>query len=235
MRAMQRFDERRYDDVLVAAESWGVVSTADLVRSLSTLLAVRSLHDPLTALPHRSMAVHELTRRCTESAGTGARVVVVLLDLAGFSRLNSTYGPAVGDIVLAGDRRPAGRWAAGGMPGRTDRGGRVRGDRDAPGVASDRARGCLVDGLRRDVLALLARAAGGHRPVGVADVPLGRGALGTGLGGRGAPGRPRRSAGCVRRRSPRRRAEGWPTSCARSSPVTPRSSTSDRACCAPVH
>ncbi|MDQ0375761.1 GGDEF domain-containing protein [Cellulomonas humilata] len=164
VRAMQRFDERRYDDVLVADESWGVVSTADLVRSLSTLLAVRSLHDPLTALPHRSMAMHELTRRCAESAGTGARVVVVLLDIAGFSRLNSTYGPAVGDIVLAG----VGARLAGGLPGGCQA-ARTAGDEFAviaslPGVASDQHAAALVDGLRRDVLALLAQPQAGIDP-----------------------------------------------------------------------
>lgn len=162
VRAMQRFDERRYDDVLVADESWGVVSTADLVRSLSTLLAVRSLHDPLTALPHRSMAMHELTRRCTE--GDGARVVVVLLDIAGFSRLNSTYGPAVGDIVLAG----IGARLSGGLPGGCQA-ARTAGDEFAviaslPGVASDEHAAALVDGLRRDVLSLLAEPPAGIDP-----------------------------------------------------------------------
>ncbi|WP_421743217.1 diguanylate cyclase domain-containing protein [Cellulomonas sp.] len=164
VRAMQRFDERRYDDVLVADESWRVVSTADLVRSLSTLLAVRSLHDPLTGLPHRSMALHELARRCAEVAGLRARVVVVLLDIAGFSRLNTAYGQAVGDIVLAGI---GARLTSGLPPG--CRAARTAGDEFAvvatlPDAASDEHAAGLVDGLRRDVVALLSEPQSGIDP-----------------------------------------------------------------------
>ncbi len=155
VRAMQRFDDRRYDDVLVADESWHVVSTADLVRSLSTLLAVRSLHDQLTGLPHRSMALHELARRCAEVQGTAARVVVLLLDVADFSRVNATYGQAIGDIVLAG----VGTRLAGGLPVGC-RAARTAGDEFAvvatlPAAESDEHAVALVDGLRRDVVGLL--------------------------------------------------------------------------------
>ncbi|WP_315093674.1 diguanylate cyclase domain-containing protein [uncultured Cellulomonas sp.] len=164
VRAMQRFDERRYDDVLVADESWRVVSTADLMRSLSTLLAVRSLHDALTGLPHRSMAMHELARRCADVAGTRSRVVVVLLDVVGFSRLNSAYGQGVGDVVLAG----IGARLTGGLPAGWQA-ARTAGDEFAvvatlPAAASDEHATALADGLRRDVVALLAAPQSGIDP-----------------------------------------------------------------------
>jgi hypothetical protein len=58
--AMSRTTERRYDDVLVRAHVWSVVSTSDLVRSLSTVLAVRSLHDSLTGLANRDLVLRRL-------------------------------------------------------------------------------------------------------------------------------------------------------------------------------
>lgn len=101
VRAMERRDERRYDDVLVLGEVWQAVSAADLVRSLSTQLAVRSLHDPLTGLPHRSMFWHLLGRRCAAVVGTPQRVVVAVADLRGFAQTNAVLGQAGGDAVLA--------------------------------------------------------------------------------------------------------------------------------------
>lgn len=101
VRAMERHDERRYDDVVVAGDVWAVASTSDLVHALSTLLAVRSLHDSLTGLEHRAMLQHRLAQRCADLHGTAARVVLVLLDVRGFRNLNATRGHAFADVVLA--------------------------------------------------------------------------------------------------------------------------------------
>ena len=122
VRAMQRFDERRYDNVLVADESWGVVSTADLVRSLSTLLAVRSLHDPLTALPHRSMAMHSSpggaprapapVRAWSSSCSTSRGSPGSTRRTARRSATSSSRGSAPGwPAGCRGDARPHGRRA----------------------------------------------------------------------------------------------------------------------------
>jgi diguanylate cyclase (GGDEF)-like protein len=100
--AMSRTQGRRYDDVLVSADTWAVVSTADLVRSLSTVLAVRSLHDALTGLANRDLALRRLQQRCIAVAGTTERVALVLMDLDDLASLNDTHGVATGDIVLAG-------------------------------------------------------------------------------------------------------------------------------------
>ncbi|MDM7829750.1 GGDEF domain-containing protein [Cellulomonas edaphi] len=161
VRAMERYDERRYDDVLVAGEVWKVASTADLVRSLSTQLAVRSLHDPLTGLAHRAMFVHQLARRCAEAVGSARRVVVVQVDLRQLAQVNVAYGHAVGDVVLAsvGTRlraaAPAGSDVA-----------RLDGDEFAvavtlPGAVDERHAEALAESLREHVVAALAEPAGG--------------------------------------------------------------------------
>jgi diguanylate cyclase len=161
VRAMQRFDDRTYDDVLIADDIWRVVSTADLVRSLSTLLAVRSLHDALTGLPHRSMLLHELGRRCAATLGTGSRVVVVLLDVRGFARLNAAHGHQFGDVLLTAI---GARLRAGAPPECYV--ARTAGDEFAavatmPAAASDEHADRVADGLRRGLLTLLSEPSGG--------------------------------------------------------------------------
>ncbi|ANC32676.1 diguanylate cyclase domain-containing protein [Isoptericola dokdonensis] len=130
-RAMERTEEHRYDDVLVAGPTWAGAGTADLMRSLVAALAERSSVDPQTRLPARAATWHSLGRRCELVRGGGTRVVVVLLDVAGMSRLNARHGLATGDAVL------------------TELGARLR---------DDLPRGCeagRVDGDRFAVLAIL--------------------------------------------------------------------------------
>ncbi|WP_156043917.1 diguanylate cyclase domain-containing protein [Cellulomonas sp. URHE0023] len=166
VRAMARLDDRRYDDVLVANDVWRIVTTADLVRSLSTLLAVRSLHDALTGLPHRSMILHSLGRRCTSALGTDARVVVVLVDVAGFARLNAAHGQQFGDVVLTAlAARLRGGVTAGCEVART------AGDEFAviatiQAAASQEHANSLAEGLRRDIVTLAAAAPKGIAPAG---------------------------------------------------------------------
>jgi diguanylate cyclase (GGDEF)-like protein len=99
--AMSRTHEHRYDDVLVSADTWAVVSTADLVRSLSTVHAVRSLHDGLTGLANRDLVLRRLRQRCVAVAGTTERVALVLMDLDDLALVNDAHGVATGDVVLA--------------------------------------------------------------------------------------------------------------------------------------
>jgi len=161
VRAMERYDERRYDDVLVAGEVWLVATTADLVRSLSTQLAVRTLHDPLTGLAHRAMFAHSLARRCAEVAGTNARVVVVLVDLRHLAQVNTAFGQATGDVVLAS----VGARLRAAAPTGSDV-ARVDGDEFAvaltiPGAADDGHAEALADSARDAFV------------VALADVPAG--------------------------------------------------------------
>ena len=98
--AMDRKEDRRYDEILVRAATWRVATTSDLVRSLTSLVAVRTLHDPLTTLPNRSFLLHQLHERCSRSRATTARVGLVQLDLASFGTLNAEHGHATGDALL---------------------------------------------------------------------------------------------------------------------------------------
>jgi len=161
VRAMERLDDRRYDDVLVAADVWQVATTADLVRSLSTQLAVRSLHDPLTGLANRAMLGHALARRCSQAWGSPSRVALVLVDVRGFGGVNARHGERVGDVVLAAvAARLRGSAPVGADVGRTG------GDEFAlaatlPGAADDRHADALVAGLRDALVHALAEPAGG--------------------------------------------------------------------------
>lgn len=166
VRAMQRYDDRRYDDVLVSDDVWRIVTTADLVRSLSTLLAVRSLHDALTGLPHRSMLLHALGRRCASALGTPSHVVVVMLDVVGFARLNAAHGQQFGDVVLTA---LAARLRGGVPPGCEV--ARTAGDEftviaTIPSAESQRHAAALADGLRRDLVTLAAPPPTGITPAG---------------------------------------------------------------------
>lgn len=113
-RAMERSGETRYDEVLVRAGTWGAVATADLVRSLVAALSERSLHDPLTRLPGRELVAHTLRTWEPMLRGTGRRLLVLRVDVAGFARVNVERGAAAGDGVL---RTLAGRLGAALPPG----------------------------------------------------------------------------------------------------------------------
>ncbi|WP_407316474.1 diguanylate cyclase [Isoptericola halotolerans] len=158
-RAMERADDHRYDDVLVAGDRWASASTADLMRSLVAALADRSTHDPQTRLPTRAATWHSLARRCELVRGTGTRVVVVLLDVRGMAALNARHGFTVGDTVLV---ELAARMS-GGLP-RGCEAGRVDGDRFAVLATlppmDDIQAAASADHLRRHVLANLAGPSG---------------------------------------------------------------------------
>lgn len=99
--AMDRAEETRDDVVLVRAADWQVVTPADLVLALTTLLAARSLHDPVTSLANRSYLVHQLRERSARSRGTAHRVAVVQANVSGLAALNAELGYEAGDAALA--------------------------------------------------------------------------------------------------------------------------------------
>jgi diguanylate cyclase (GGDEF)-like protein len=159
-RAMERDEAHRYDDVLVAGAAWGSAGTADLMRSLVSALAERSTLDPQTRLPTRAATWHSLARRCDHVRGSAARVVLTLLDVRGMARLNTRYGTATGDAVLA---EIAARLRAD-LP-RGCEAGRVDGDTFAVLAVlppmDDVHAAASADQLRRHVLARLAEPSGG--------------------------------------------------------------------------
>ncbi|PFG44260.1 diguanylate cyclase (GGDEF)-like protein [Isoptericola jiangsuensis] len=151
-RAMERAEEHRYDDVLVAGPTWAGAGTADLMRSLVAALAERSTQDPQTRLPTRAATWHSLGRRCELVRGGGTRVVLVLLDVHRMADLNARHGLATGDAVLAELGARLGRDLPRGCEA-----GRVDGDRFAvlailPPMDDVHA-AASADQLRRHVLA----------------------------------------------------------------------------------
>ncbi|WP_402467193.1 diguanylate cyclase domain-containing protein [Isoptericola aurantiacus] len=159
-RAMERDDDHRYDDVLVAGQRWGSAGTADLMRSLVAALAERSSLDPHTRLPTRAATWHSLSRRCELVRTSGTRVVLVLLDVRGMAALNARHGLEMGDTVLV---ELAGRLRTS-LP-RGCEAGRIDGDRFAVLATlppmDDIHAAASADQLRRHVLGHLSAPSGG--------------------------------------------------------------------------
>ena len=99
--AMSRTTERRCDDAIVRAHVWSVVSTSDLVRSLSTVLAVRSLHDALTGLANRGLVRRRLRQHRVAVTDIPERVALVVMDVDDLASVNDRHGVETGDILLA--------------------------------------------------------------------------------------------------------------------------------------
>jgi diguanylate cyclase (GGDEF)-like protein len=60
----------------------------------------QSLHDPLTGLPNRTLALERLAAALDHAARTGSRVAVLVIDLDNFRHLNARLGHAGGDAAL---------------------------------------------------------------------------------------------------------------------------------------
>jgi diguanylate cyclase (GGDEF)-like protein/PAS domain S-box-containing protein len=65
-------------------------------------LAFMAQHDGLTGLPNRTMLRQRIDETLNQSRRTGAKVVVVCIDLDNFKEVNETLGHASGDKVLRG-------------------------------------------------------------------------------------------------------------------------------------
>lgn len=98
--AMERAEDVRYDDIIVASEQWSIASTAEVTLSLVALLEERATRDGLTGLPMRNSVRKDLQLRCDLASGGKARVALILIRLQGMGFVNDTYGESAGDLVL---------------------------------------------------------------------------------------------------------------------------------------
>lgn len=64
------------------------------------LLTHRTLHDPLTGLPNRTLFLDRLDQSLAESVRTGRRIALYFIDIDGFKRVNDTLGHSAGDRML---------------------------------------------------------------------------------------------------------------------------------------
>ncbi|MED5546033.1 MAG: GGDEF domain-containing response regulator [Pseudomonadota bacterium] len=70
------------------------------VRQAEAELTHKSLHDPLTDLPNRTLFFDRLTQACARARRSGDSFAVVMVDLDRFKEINDSLGHAAGDVVL---------------------------------------------------------------------------------------------------------------------------------------
>ncbi|WP_199422950.1 hypothetical protein [Actinotalea solisilvae] len=76
-----RAEESRYDPVLVRSAEWRIAAPSDLIRALTSLLAVRTLQDAGTGLANLAHVRAAAADRLARSAGSAHRVALVVLRL----------------------------------------------------------------------------------------------------------------------------------------------------------
>lgn len=70
------------------------------LHTANATLAAHAMTDPLTGLPNRRALTDELQRLLARAQRERSRVLVGVIDLDGFKRLNDTHGHATGDLLL---------------------------------------------------------------------------------------------------------------------------------------
>lgn len=70
------------------------------VRRAEAELTHRSLHDPLTDLPNRTLFFDRLSQACARARRSGESFAVAMIDLDRFKDINDSLGHAAGDVVL---------------------------------------------------------------------------------------------------------------------------------------
>jgi len=71
-----------------------------LVRQQNGELEFLAMHDPLTGLPNRVLALDRAERMIARAHRSGSHVAALYIDVDGFKQINDTYGHPVGDEFL---------------------------------------------------------------------------------------------------------------------------------------
>lgn len=88
------------DDSGAVTNYVGVFNDISSRKSRESELEWRALHDPLTALPNRSLLNDRLTQSLERARRDGLMVAVMTLDLDGFKAVNDSHGHDAGDRLL---------------------------------------------------------------------------------------------------------------------------------------
>lgn len=80
--------------------TWGTSRDITLQVQAEERLAHRALHDPLTELPNRALAIDRAEQLLARARREQAAIAALFIDLDGFKSVNDNYGHAVGDEVL---------------------------------------------------------------------------------------------------------------------------------------
>ncbi len=122
-----------------------------LVREKTGELRHQALHDPLTGLPNRPLALDRLGQMLTRARRTQVPVAVLYIDLDGFKHVNDTFGHAAGDELLRIVAKRLGSFVRGG-----DTAARLSGDEfvvlleePAPGAGPEPIAERLLETLRQ--------------------------------------------------------------------------------------
>jgi diguanylate cyclase (GGDEF)-like protein/PAS domain S-box-containing protein len=94
----------------------GVLSAAIRRLDLDRRLHERSMHDPLTGLPNRTLAYERIEQALDRAKYEGTSMAILLLDIDDFKIINDSLGHEAGDRALV---RFAGRLASAARPGDT--------------------------------------------------------------------------------------------------------------------
>lgn len=78
----------------------GVLNDVTAIKGYQEQLEHHATHDPLTALPNRSLALDRLAQALLQAQRTGAAVTVAYVDLDNFRHVNDAFGRDSGDRVL---------------------------------------------------------------------------------------------------------------------------------------
>ncbi|MFM8973668.1 MAG: diguanylate cyclase domain-containing protein, partial [Actinomycetota bacterium] len=95
--------DRRWVHQQVLSIGDGVVVISQDVterRIAQAALERMALHDPLTGLPNRALAIERITWALAQSRRDGGVTAVMFVDLDHFKRINDSLGHATGDLLL---------------------------------------------------------------------------------------------------------------------------------------